>query len=103
MKQLNNDPTFDEKVDTTTFGLYQSVPTAFLILLPLSLKEDMAAFRYVSLASILCLVYTGIVLIVEAPSYYQHNKDLPTTEIVPIYWNLDILSGCAMTFYAYQC
>ena len=22
---------------------------------------------------------------------------------MPIYWNLDILSGCAMTFYAYQC
>ena len=74
-KQLNSDPSFDDMVDSTWFGICQSAPTALLILLPLSLKEDMSAFRYVSLASIMCLVYTGIVLLVELPAYFSYNKD----------------------------
>ena len=61
-------------VETTLFSLYQSIPTALLLLLPLSLQKDMSAFRYVSLASIGALLYTGAVLIIEAPTYFAANK-----------------------------
>lgn len=63
----------DDQVDSTLFSIYQSVPTALLLLLPLSLKKDMSAFRYVSLASIGALLYTGIVLIVELHKYFTAN------------------------------
>ena len=61
----------------------------------------MSAFRYASLASILCLLYTGIVLIVELPGYYQANHD--TAVIKSAWWNLDFFTGFSMTFFAFQC
>lgn len=79
--------------------MYQSLPMALLIFLPLCLKRDMSAFRYASLASIVCLMYTAVLLIVEMPDRYRRNK--PTAEIEPIYWNLDIFTGCSMTFFSF--
>mmetsp|Transcript_5608 Transcript_5608/g.9657 ORF Transcript_5608/g.9657 Transcript_5608/m.9657 type:complete len:123 (-) Transcript_5608:695-1063(-) len=83
------------------FRLIQSLPLAILVLLPLSLKRDMSAFRYVSLASIGALLYTAVVLVIELPSYYQQNK--PSAEVEPAYFDLDIFTGCSMTFFAFQC
>ena len=65
----------EEFVNGTWFPYIVSVPTALLILLPLSLMTDMSAFRYVSLLSLGALLYTAIVLIVEAPGYYKDNID----------------------------
>jgi len=73
-KQFKVDPDF---VDSREFSLIQSIPTAALLLLPLSIKRDMSAFRYVSLASIGALLYTGVVLLIELPTYYNANKDKP--------------------------
>ena len=82
-------------------SVYQAVPTAVLILLPLSLKKDMSAFRYVSLASIGALLYTGILLLVELPSYYEHFSQ--TADIRPAYWDWNVFPGCSITFFAYTC
>lgn len=82
-------------------SIYQAVPTAVFILLPLSLKKDMSAFRYVSLASIGALLYTGILLLVELPSYFRHFKQ--TANVRPAYWDWNIFPGCAITFFAYTC
>lgn len=54
----------------TKFTIFQAVPTAILVLFPLSMKRDMSAFRYVSIASILGLLYTGIVMGIDLPGYY---------------------------------
>ena len=53
----------EDKVNAPSFAIYQAVPTAAIALFPMSLKKDMSAFRYVSLASIGALFYTGVVLI----------------------------------------
>ena len=88
-------------VDSDEFRFYQSIPTAFLLLLPLSMKRDMSAFRYVSLMSIAALLYTAIVLIVELPGFYKDNVD--TAEYSPAYFDFNIFTGCSMTFFAFQC
>lgn len=90
-------------VESTMFAIYQSVPTALLLLLPLSLKKDMSAFRYVSLASIGALLYTGVVLIVEVPKYFRANKQKEGVKIQFAFLDLDVFTGCAMTFFAFQC
>jgi amino acid permease len=68
------------------------------VLLPLSLKRDMSAFKYASLLSIACLSYTGIVLIIELPNFYQQNKD---SDWKPVYFDLNLLTGASMTFFAF--
>lgn len=100
--QLNSDPTFDDKVDSTWFAVAQSAPMAFLLLL-VSLKRDMSAFRYASVISILCLIYTAVVLIVEMPEYISYHKEKKDVEVEPIYWNLDLFTGASMCFFAFQC
>lgn len=87
--------------DSMLFSTYIAVPSAVIVLLPLSLKRDMSAFRYVSLASIGALFYTGIVLIAELPAYYNEFK--PISEVRAAYWDLNIFTGASMTFFAYTC
>jgi amino acid permease len=88
-------------VNTTQFGIYQSAPTALFFLLPMSLQRDMSAFRYVSLCSIAALLYTGVVLIIEFPSFNSHFKDITYSK--PFYFDFDMFTGCSMTFFAFQC
>ena len=61
----------------------------------------MSAFRYVSLASIGALLYTGIVLIAELHTFYTANKKKAKVEFAFI--DFDLFTGCAMTFFAFQC
>lgn len=97
---LGADETF---IRSTTFVLAQSAPTALLLLLPLSLKRDMSAFRYVSLASIGALLFTAVVLIVELPKYFSANKADPAIKIEFGFYDLDMFTGMSMTFFAFQC
>jgi hypothetical protein len=59
----------------------------------------MSAFRYGGVASIFCLCYTAVVLIAEAPSYY--NKYIDNAKIEPFIFNLDLPTGMCMAFFAY--
>ena len=72
-----------------------------LVLLPLSMKRDMSAFRYVSIASILGLFYTGLVMGIDLPGYYQEN--IKTAEKAAFYFDMNMFTGCSMTFFAFQC
>ena len=72
-----------------------------ILLIPLSLKRDMSAFRYVSMASIASLVYTAVVLILELPEYYKHYSETAVSKAA--YIDLNLFTGCAMTFYSYTC
>jgi amino acid permease len=93
-----SDPDF---VKGIKFRLLVSLPIAVIFLTPLSLKRDMSAFRYVSMASIAALLYTAIVLIAELPQYVKANK--PSADISPAYLDWNVFTGCSMTFFAFQC
>lgn len=56
--------------ETFEFRLCANVPIAGLILLPLSLKRDMSSLAFMGVVSVGALVYTLLVLMVEAPFYY---------------------------------
>jgi len=49
--------------------------------------------------SIMSLLYTGAVLIIEIPEYWEANY--PTAKMSPFYIDLNIFQGCAMTFFAF--
>lgn len=63
--------------------------------------KDMSGFRYISFASIFSLIYTGIVLYAELPSYIQQNWE--DAKIVPFYFDWNFFSGATITFFAYTC
>ena len=75
--------------------------SAVCILFPLAMKRDMSAFRYISLASIGALAYTGVVLLIELPEYYQAFHPISDNPMIKIDFN--IFTGSAMTFFAYTC
>jgi hypothetical protein len=77
------------------------IPTAFLILFPLSMKREMSAFRYVSVLSIVALFYTGIVLTIQMPDYYRYNTQRPNFVNKAFYFDWDLLSGAAMNFFSF--
>ncbi len=54
----------NEFFGTWQYRAMQGVPTAALILLPLSMIRDMSGFRHISVISILALVYTGVILFI---------------------------------------
>jgi len=88
-------------VESMEFRAIVGIPLTALIMFPLSLLRDMNALRYAGLASIVAMAYTGIVLIVEAPFYYQQNVEKAT-----IYWeyfDLNFFTSCSITFFAYTC
>lgn len=98
MKSFNVDPEF---YDNIKFRAIQALPTAALFLFPLSLIRDMSGFRYVSFASIIALFYTGIVLLIELPSYI--SKNYSPDHIQAFNFNLDFFGSAAKTFFAYTC
>ena len=61
----------------------------------------MHGFRYVSVASIIALIYTGVVLLVELPSYF--TAYYPNAKIYPAILSLDLFTSSAKTFFAYTC
>ena len=64
----------------------------------------MSAFRYVSLCSIGALLYTGVVLIIEFHSFNDFNKNKENNKKFisePFYFDLDMFTGCSMTFFAF--
>ena len=75
-------------MNSYTFIIPQNLAYATFILLPLSIKRNMDAFKYVSLMSICALMYTGAVLIIEIPEYWKQN--FKTAKISPFYIDFNI-------------
>ena len=63
--------------------------------------KDMSGFRYISFASIFALLYTGLILIIELPSYAKANYE--SANMVPFYFDWNFFSGASITFFAYTC
>lgn len=76
----------------------------FLLLMPVSLKRDMSGFRYITGISILAEFYTGIVLIIQLPSYLAYAKQNPTVYVEDYaIFDLNFFKGCSIVFFAYTC
>lgn len=74
-------------MDGYWFIIPQSIIVA-VVLFSLCFKRDMDAFKYVSLGSIVALIYTGIVLIVDVPKYWRAYY--ATASISPFYVDLNM-------------
>lgn len=70
-----NTDDFNNTINSITFRAIQGSVTALVVLFPLSLIKDMSGFRYISFASIIALIYTGIVMLVELPAYISMTSD----------------------------
>ncbi len=80
-----------------------NIPIAIVILFPMSLIRDMSGFRYVSIASIVALIYMGIVLLIELPEYFQYYHNVEGKQIEWAHFDLNLFGGAAITFFAYTC
>jgi amino acid permease len=85
------------------FRLCVNVPIAALILFPLSLKRDMSSLAIAGVLSVVALFYTLLVLMVEAPFYYQEYVDKPETQIYAVKIDMNILTSFSLVFFAYTC
>ena len=82
----------------------QCGPTALLVLFPLSLIRDMSGFRHISVVSIFALIYTGIVLFVELPSYAKYASEHRAEYKIEYAWfDWNFFTGASITFFAYTC
>lgn len=78
-----------------------SLPIACLLLFPLSMKRDMSSLTFASIASILSLVYTLLVLLSESSFYYRQYKPQATIRACYLDWN--ILTSFSLVIFAYTC
>jgi amino acid permease len=85
------------------FRLCVNVPIAVLILFPLSLKRDMSSLAFAGVLSVVALFYTMLVLIVQAPWYYQEYVDKPETQINAFKIDMNILTSLALVLGSYTC
>jgi amino acid permease len=81
----------------------QAIPTAVIILFPLSMIKDMSGFRHISVVSIFALIYTGIVLLCELPDYIKAYRSLPDVDIELACFDWNFFTGASITFFAYNC
>ena len=89
--------------DTWQYRVMQGVPTAAIVLFPLSMIKDMSGFRHISIFSIFALIYTGIVLLCELPEYIKAYRDLPEVKIQYACFDWNFFTGASITFFAYNC
>jgi amino acid permease len=89
--------------DTWQYRSMQAIPTAVIVLFPLSMIKDMSGFRHISVLSIFALIYTGIVLICELPEYIKAYRSLPDVKIELACFDWNFFTGASITFFAYNC
>lgn len=89
------------EVNSTLYSCYFAIPLAVFVLFPLSSLNNVAAFRYVSLFSLVSLTYIMIIFVVETPTYYNYFKTIAFAEPYYIDWNL--FPGFAMVCFSYGC
>lgn len=77
------------------------MPLAVFVIYPLACLNNVAAFRHVSLFSIVSLSFTLVIFLVELPKYYSHFSKVAFAEPYYIDWNL--LPGFAMICFTYGC
>ena len=93
----------DDFIDSFEFRLIVNVPIAAVILLPLSLKRDMSSLAFAGVLSVIAMVYTLLVLVIETPFYWKENRHAPSTEMKAFIFDANILTSFSLVFFAYTC
>ena len=91
----------EKTVESIEFRALVNIPFAAAVLAPLSAQRDMSSLRYAGVASVAALSYTLLVLVVEAPWYYQANVSGATIHAFKL--DANFLSGLSITFFAFTC
>lgn len=92
-----------EKTNTMTFRALVNIPLDVLIVVPLSAMRDMSSLAFISLLTVLALVYCAVLLLVELPWYNDVYKQKEKFKETVFLMDYNFLQACAMTFFAYTC
>lgn len=79
-----------------------SLLTNYLVIFPLSLKENLHEFRYISIIALLAIVYVAIILLVQLPAFYEHNYK-PEIVVVANWEFITFIQGFSICVFAYNC
>ena len=93
----------DDFIDSFEFRLIVNTPIAACILFPLSLKRDMSSLAFAGVLSVIAMVYTLFILVVETPFYWKENRHKPSTDMRAFIFDWNILTSFSLVFFAYTC
>ena len=70
-----------------------------IVQIPLVLSEKVQTLRFASGASLCCVLYVALVVVLQAPAYIERNL-----EPVPAFqWNLKVQESLGVIFFSYHC
>jgi len=80
-----------------------NIPIDAFIVIPLSAMRDMSSLAFISLLTVLALVYCALLLLVEVPWYNRLYKTEQNFKETVFMLDYNFLQACSMTFFAYTC
>ena len=89
--------------DTYKFRAIANIPLDLALVIPLSIMRNISSLAFVSLLTVLALIYCALLLLVEAPWYNREYKQMENYERHFFLLDLNFLQACSMTFFAYTC
>ena len=92
-----------EYTDTSKFRAIANIPLDIALVIPLSIMRNISSLAFVSLLTVLALIYCALLLLVEAPWYNREYKQMENYERHFFLLDLNFLQACSMTFFAYTC
>ena len=89
----------DSDIHSTLNNVLQPILWAAFVVYPLAILRDLRSLSVAALISILMIIYTILVIIVEMPFYYENKPSDEKMSWVLIHW--EILDVFAMSFLAF--
>lgn len=90
-------------ISSIEFRCFSNFPLAILVLIPISLLRDISSLAFASMLSLIALLYTGALMLVELPWYSREYRNMPNFEVHAFIIDLNFFTGCAMCFFAFTC
>lgn len=87
--------------DQASFRALVNIPLNFIFIVPLSVKRDLSSLAFVSLLTVVALLYCCVLLFAELPAYNHKFRNLEGIEVTPLLLDANFLQACSMTFFAY--
>jgi hypothetical protein len=92
-----------EDTNTMWFRAAVNIPIDAFIVIPLSAMRDMSSLAFISLLTVLALVYCALLLLIEVPWYNRLYKTEQNFKETVFMMDYNFLQACSMTFFAYTC
>ena len=85
--------------DQASFRALVNIPLNFIFIVPLSVKRDLSSLAFVSLLTVVALLYCCVLLFAELPAYNHKFRNLEGIEVTPLLLDANFLQACSMTFF----